>query len=110
MKIIFQGFDDLQKQLSNLEKAANEVAEKYNGSIVDISELLTCDFMEAHTEYSDYAEWFEDGGYLLESQEDFDALSEKDIDSYVQKTTDFDSWEDMLGEAATEQITKDLGI
>lgn len=37
MKIKFQGFDDLQKQLSNLEKAANEVAEKYNGSIVDIS-------------------------------------------------------------------------
>lgn len=108
-KMEFKGFDEFEKQLKNLERSVERVANKYDGSTsTDISELLNVEFMSKHTEFGDWEEWLGSGGFTVKTQEDFDNLPENKVDAYVQETSDFDSWQDMLEEAASELISSEL--
>lgn len=108
-KFEFKGFDEFEKQLKKMEQSVERVAKKYDGStFTDISELLNNEFMSEHTAFDDWEEWLKSGGFSVKTQEDFDNLPESKVDAYVQGTTDFNSWQDMLEEAASELISSEL--
>ncbi|MBR2075933.1 MAG: hypothetical protein IKG65_07495 [Exiguobacterium sp.] len=95
MKI--KGLKELQKELKQMA----DRAESLNGQqSVPLGELMTSSFMESHTSYSDFDKWLEGGGFSANSAEEFDAIDENELDKYVASSTKFDSWQDMLGDAA----------
>lgn len=86
-------FDDFQKEDS-----------------LSFAELFTENFMERHTrgKYKTYEEFFKNGGFNIEVQEEFDAISDEELDEYIKNTTDFKNWQDMIDEAGNDAIQKRL--
>ncbi|MHB1651379.1 MAG: hypothetical protein ACYCVD_02745 [Desulfitobacteriaceae bacterium] len=46
----------------------------------------------------------------MNTQEDFDAIPNEEMDAHVAKTTQFDSWEEMMSEAVKNYTAKQLGL
>ena len=50
------------------------------------------------------------GGFKVESQEDFEAIPDTELDRHIAATTKFKNWKDMLNEATTQYAAKKLGF
>lgn len=93
----------------DLEKELNKRIEKVNGS-VSFGQLFTESFMTKYTQFSSIDELFESGGFKVDNEEDFDAIPDAELDEHVRKTTNFESWEDMLNEAGAEYVARELKL
>ncbi|MBW9157236.1 hypothetical protein [Clostridium tagluense] len=102
-----KGFDELEKQFTQMQQGAKELTDTESVSFED---LFPSSFMEEHTNFLSFNKFLEAGKFIVNSQEDFEAIPDSELDSHVSKSTKFSSWEDMLGEA-TEEFTLDkLGL
>lgn len=101
------GFDELEKQLSRMEQGAKELGETKQ---VSFGELFTTSFMQEYTPFSSLDELLTAGGFNVESSEDFEAIPDADFDRYIAAVTQFKSWDDMLGEATSQYVSKKLGL
>ena len=63
------------------------------------TELFTSEFMRQYTQYESIEELLSSGGFEVNSEEDYEAIPDEDIDAHVRKTTNFRSWKEMLTEA-----------
>ncbi len=106
MNIKMEGFTELQKELDKMQKAA----ENLDNAQIPIDDLLTNSFMKKYSNFSNFDEFLEAGNFVVNSQEDFEAIPENEMDSHVSKTTKFSSWDDMLGTAGEEYALKRLGF
>lgn len=97
--------DDLQKKLSNLNE---DVVSASHPRSLPLKELLNPAFMRRFTRFPCVDDFFENSGIPIESQEDFDRLGGDTMDAFVQSTTDFSSWDEMLEEAAAEYLSDNL--
>lgn len=102
-----KGLDKLQKQLKNIERAAKELEK---GENVSFDVLFNPSFMRKNTQFNTFEDFLTDGNFVVNSQEDFEAIPDKDIDDHVSKTTKFNNWQEMLDTAATEYTIKKLGF
>lgn len=102
------GFDEFSKALNKIQKDVEKAARKYDGSPVSLEKVFSSEFMERNTDFTDVYDWLEHGGFRFESQEEFESTDESLLDSYVTRSTKFDSWKDMAGEAAAELVSKEL--
>lgn len=84
----FSGFDDLQQELEQMQQAVEDLGEERS---VTFEELFTEVFMEEYTNYSSIDELLEAGGFHAETNEEFDAIPEEELDAHIAKTTNFDS-------------------
>ena len=75
-----------------------QAAESLEGPI-SFTELFSSEFMELYTQYESIEELLSSGGFEVNSEEDYEAISDDDIDAHVLKTTNFRSWREMLIEA-----------
>lgn len=107
MSLKFDGFDELEKELKTLQKKASELEGTHD---VPLDELFTSDFLKKHSSFSSFDELLSAGNFEVNSQEDFDAIPDDVFDRHIASVTDFDSWESMLGEAASEYTYKQLGF
>ena len=105
MKI--EGLDKLQKNLDKLAKSAEALDGTHT---VSLDEVLTPTFISRHTRFANASELFEAGGFNAESQEDFEAIPEDDLDAFIQAESSFDSWQDMLGTAGQEWAIAKMGL
>ena len=105
--IKFDGFDDLIDELEQLAQNARELDGEHE---VPLSELFTQAFMEENTPYSSLNDLLEAGGFHADTDEEFDAIPESELDAHIAKTTKFDSWESMLEEATGQYVTRKLGF
>lgn len=107
MSFKIEGLDKLQKQLKQMEKGAKEL-EKNNQ--IPFSDLFTHSFMLKHTNFSSFDELLEAGNFIVNSQEDFEAIPNAEFDVHISANTSFKKWEDMLSKATEIYITKKLGL
>jgi hypothetical protein len=105
--IKLDGFNEFKKDLERLSKRASELNGEHTFTF---EELFPDSFIQKHTQFSTIDELFENGGFKINSEEDFDALPEDKLDQHISATTDFDCWKDMLGSAAEEYMAKELGF
>ena len=106
-KVRMTGFDDLQRQLKQMERAAK----KLNGTHeVPYSKLFTPDFMRKNTKCKSFNDILQACGLNEYTQEAFDELDEKLLDQQIRKLTKFRSWEEMQQKAMDAYITKQLGF
>jgi len=66
---------------------------------ISFTELFTSDFMRQYTQYESIDELLSSGGFVVNSEEDYEAIPDEDIDAHVRRTTNFLSWKEMLTEA-----------
>ena len=107
MSFKISGLDDLQKELKKMEKAAKELDGENQ---VAFNDLFTRSFMSKYTNFSTFDEFLNAGNFIVNSQEDFEAIPDDDMDCHVQGTTKFSSWEEMLGSATEKYVAKQLGF
>ncbi len=72
--------------------------EGIEGSI-SLNELFTSKFMQQYTQFESIEELLSSGGFEVNSEEDYEAIPDEDIDAHVAKTTKFCSWKEMLTDA-----------
>jgi len=105
MKLEFSGFDELEKNLRDLEQKATDVCGE-----VPFEELFTPEFLSACSEYDDIDAFFDDSGFDCSSTEAFEQIPESELDMYVSAKTSYSSWDDMLQAAGEEYIAKSLDL
>lgn len=98
------GFDDLAKELDNLAEKAKELEGTRNVKLV---ELLNNDFMSSHTQFNSIDDFSEASNFDWEK---FEEIPENELDLFVSKNSSFNSWDEMLSEAATSYYAKQLGF
>ena len=106
-KISFDGLDKLSKDLKKLEQNAKKLNGKRN---VPFSELFPPAFIRKYTRFSSIDALFESGGYKINTNADLEAIPQKELDAYIAKHTKFRSWEEMLDEAGSQYVAKQLGF
>lgn len=103
MSIKINGLDDLQKHLGHIEK---EVSKLEHGISVSFDELFTEQFMLEHSNFSTFDELLQAGGFVVNSEEEFEAIPDSVFDEHISMNTDFDSWEDMLSSAQEDYVVE----
>ncbi|MFL2063928.1 hypothetical protein ACEN4E_09420 [Latilactobacillus sakei] len=98
------GFDDIQKMLDDQLKKA----ESLNNSSVSFDELFTDQFMHDNTSINSLSDFFD--ALNIKSQEEFQDFPTDKLDTFVKKSTNFDSWEEMRQSAANEYVVNQLGF
>lgn len=98
-----EGFNQLQKNLRDLEKKAKQL----NGSnSVPLDKLFSDAFMASHSEYASFQKLVDSASLEIDSNED---LKTEEWNKFVEENTLFNSWEDMYSTAVTEWAAKQLG-
>jgi len=96
----WSGLDNLQKR-----------AEKFDGNHeVPFNELFNTSFMNRYTSHSTIDEYFEAGGFVFETNEEFENLPEDKLDQHVRNSTNFESWNEMITKAGEHWVAKELGF
>lgn len=107
VKIEFDGFDQLQRDLKRMQ----ENARKLDGlTEVSFSELFSPSFMREHTRFASIDALFAASGFKAETNEDLDAIPGKELDAFIAKNTSFSSFQEMLDEAGQQYIMDQLGF
>ncbi len=91
---------------SGAEELIRRMKEFEGPEIVSLTDLLTPEFMADHTEYDDPQPWLDASGLDWESGDFMDPPAE--LDDYVARTTDFDTWSDMIAQANADRIRRRL--
>lgn len=66
---------------------------------VSLNEVFTSKFMQKFTQFNSINDFLSSGGFIINSEEDYDSIPDAEIDAYVVKTTQFSSWKEMLLDA-----------
>ena len=101
------GLDDLQRDLKRMQENAKRMEGQHS---VSFDRLFTRAFMKKYTRYSSIDELLEAGGFHAESNKEFEAIPEKELNAHIAKTTKFSSWEDMLDKATELYALDQLGF
>jgi hypothetical protein len=91
---------------NNIENKANcpQTLSEDHENTITLSDIFTSEFMKLYTQFESIEELLSSGGFVINSEEDYDAIPDKDIDAHVAKTTNFRSWKEMLSEAANDYL------
>lgn len=103
MSVEIEGLEDLEEELQGLAERLEQA-----GGEIPMTELFTDNFMTSYTEFSSLEEFFDESPWVVESESDFEAIPADKFDTYVDKHTDFDSWDAMLHAAGREYILREV--
>lgn len=101
------GLDELQDQLEDLQKNAEQLDGENE---VPFDELFPEEFMRKYTDAETIEGFFDESSWNIESEEDFEQIPDQELDQYVDDHSRFRTWEQMQGEAATEWMKRQMGF
>ena len=76
---------------------------------LSFNKLFTQSFMIKYTNYSNLDDFFKGGNFIINSQQDINPIR-RDLNCYVQNTTQFSCWQSMVYKAGEEFIIKILNL
>lgn len=101
-----QGFDQFRHRLRKLEDNLADLAGEHS---VPANELFSADFMRRHSKYASFDAMVQASPFEVASAEDLEAIPDDEWDAFVRSSTQFDSWEQMMGRASEEWMHRRLG-
>ena len=107
LNINFSGLDQLEHKLKKLEENAKKI-EGLNS--IPLSELFPVEFMKKNTHFSSINELFLDSPFNIELEKDFESINEKELDRFITKSSNFDSWLKMQEAAIAHWVEMKLGL
>lgn len=72
--------------------------------LVDFDEVFNTSFMRRYTKFRTFEKFLQGGRFGIESQRNFEALPEEQMDAWVRKSTKFSSWQEMLDIATDKYV------
>ncbi|MGM0411108.1 MAG: hypothetical protein ACQEQF_10150 [Bacillota bacterium] len=99
---IEDNFEEVQEEIENKVK-------KSEGNI-NFEELFSPSFMKKHTNFNSIEEMLNDSPFTIESEEDFDAIPENELNQFVNKNSKFNTWEDMAEKAGQIYMADQLDL
>jgi hypothetical protein len=100
------GFDELINELNDMVEKSKDVS----GSTYTAEKVLTDKFVSMHTKYSSFSNLIVGSGFGCKSWEEFDAWPDEQLDIFIRSISNFDSYEDILGEAAADFALDQIGL
>ena len=76
---------------------------------VDFDELFDTAFMRKYTKYRSFEKFLVGGKFDIQSQADFEALPEEQMDAHVRNATQFASWKEMIDTATDLYARRSAG-
>lgn len=101
IKIDLSGLDKFQKDLT---RKVNE----FNSKPKTLADVFDHEFMTTYTKCNNINDFFENGGFTVNSKQDFENIQQSDLDKYVASCTSFANWNDMYKTAGTIYAKKNL--
>lgn len=98
----------MKNGFKSLEKLADNLKNLDRKQSVSLEVLFNEGFIQTHTDFESIDDLFEKAGFKVESEQDFAAIPQEDIDAFVREYTKFDSFTDMQHQAATEHVRKQI--
>lgn len=102
--------DDLYDLADQFEQMAENARELDGKNEVAFAELFTEEFMRRHTDVTSFEAFLQESRWEVESEQEFEAIPEDEFDEYVGHSSEFESWEEMLGTAGTEWLASEIGF
>ncbi|WP_407311388.1 hypothetical protein [Desulfosporosinus sp. SB140] len=99
---MIESFNHIENETNWLEKPPRDLEEE----TVTLSQIFTSQFMQLHTQFGSIEELLSSGGFEINSEEDYDAIPDRDIDAHVAVTTNFSTWKEMLIAAADAYLVE----
>ena len=97
--------------LSGLEKFQQDLTRKvenFNSKPKTFADIFDTSFMNTYTKFSNINDFFNNGGFSINSKEDFENINETDLDKYVSENSSFSNWNEMQKTASVEYTKKQL--
>ncbi len=98
------GFDDIIKQLNDMQQKAHNLSERTE---VPILEIYNDKFMSENTDFSSFEEFLEKGNFDIENIEE---IEDEVIDAFVAQHSKFNSWDEFLDRAQETWLADQLGF
>jgi hypothetical protein len=102
-----EGLDRLMNRLEELKKSAEKLDGEHQ---LSLNELFPDFFMLRYTDFSTIDEMFKKSGFAIETQNDFDNLSQDEWGEFISGHTQFENWQEMKQTATKEWTQKKLGF
>lgn len=99
--------DELQRKFEELQRKAEEIDDDND---VPLDEVFPEDFLLRHSKFSSFNEMITASGFTIISPEDIINIPNGGWDKFIKESTSFECWNDMLGAASQEWISKQLGL
>lgn len=93
---------------SGLDKLERKLKKLVGTHDVPYDELFNSSFMNRYTQHSTINEFFNASGFEFETEEEFEKISEEEVDKYVQAVTNFNNWQEMMIKAGEYLTAKKL--
>lgn len=99
-------FDDFADELDELQKTA----ENLDGQQIPFDELFPQSFMQRYTDAENIDVFFDRSSWDIQDQEDFEAISEIELDRYVDQHSQFRTWEQMKSKAGEQWVKRQFNV
>lgn len=94
--------------LENFQKELNKKVQDFNSKPKTFADIFNSSFMNTYTKFSNINDFFDNGGFTINSKEDLENINETDLDIYVSSNSSFSSWNEMQKTASVEYAKKQL--
>ncbi len=103
----FHNLEELEDRFDQMAKAAErlEVPEA-----VPFDELFDASFMSAHSNFTSFDEFLSAGGYHPSTSTELEATLGTEFNEFINRMTDFPSWEEMFREASIHYFASSLSF
>jgi hypothetical protein len=100
--------DQLEELTERLTDVQGRIAEFQTGTEVSANEFFAPSFMQKYTEFESFEEFCEHSPRNPGTGEELAAISDTELNSFIQETTEFESWQAMQARGAEEEIISQL--
>lgn len=88
----------------NFEKVINRIDKLQGNSEIKFKDLFTENFMVEYTNFNNINQMFRESNFKISNGEDFDNIPEKELNDFIDKTTEFSNWDEMIEKAITKWV------
>jgi|SRR6056297_1829532 len=94
----------MNNESENFEKVINRIDKLQGNSEIRFKDLFTDDFMIEYTNFDNINQMFRESNFKIRNGEDFDNIPEKELNDFIDKTTEFSNWDEMIEKAITKWV------
>lgn len=99
------GFDELHKKLDNMKKSAEEM---HGENEVRLDDLISDSFIRKHSKFTSFDEFSKQDVFV--KYDSFEAIPQQELDDFINETTNFSTFNDLLENATVDYTRRKLGF
>lgn len=94
--------------LNGLKKLTQNAKELNKKGAASFAEVVTPEFISAHTDFNDIFDLFKQAGFDINTVEEIETIPEDELDPFINEKTKFSDFQDLQKNALAEYMRKQL--